>query len=165
MSVLATTQIEGMDPLLSTLTDIRYSRARKMVDKILVEGAKPLRAAIQTEAPVGPSAASRKQARAAARAAKQKPPPGNLKAGVRYKASAKSTGALAYMVGPFGAGTQHRHLVVRGHVITGHDPDRVRGGRTKANPFVYRGAEKGRQQAFDAIAAAAKTAVDNLTKP
>jgi hypothetical protein len=154
MSVLYVSEVEGMGELAKAMEGFRRSAQRRLFLKALVEGAKPLRAAIRTAAPVG------KVARP-----KQSDKPGNLRASVRYKASRSSTGSIAYMIGPFGKGSAHRHRVIAGHVITGHKPNKVKGGHSEANDFVRRGEEKARGEAFDAIGRAAKSAFESDGKP
>lgn len=148
-------QIEGVDQLLARLGRVQSSGVRKVMLKALVEGAKPLRAAIRAEAPVAEKDTKGQYAHAR----------GALRAGVRYKASRKNTGtrSLAYMVGPFGKGTAQRHLVVGGHVITGHKPNLTRTGKTtRPNPFVERGAERATGLAFAAVAVAAKARFEEI---
>ena len=144
--VLYSSKVEGMDALVKALEGVKATGIRRVMLKALVEGAKPLRAAIRTEAP-GPATDKHR---------------GALKASVRYKASKKSTGVIAYMIGPFGKGSQHRHLVIYGHTITGHKPNKVQGARTAPDNFVQRGEEKARGAAFDAIAATAKSAFGEI---
>jgi hypothetical protein len=146
MGVLYSAEVEGMDALVKALDGVKSSGVRRVMLKALVEGAKPLRAAIRTEAPGPPADKLR----------------GNLKKSVRYKASKKSTGDIAYMIGPFGKGSQHRHLVIYGHTVTGHRPNKVQGGHSKPNNFVERGEQKARAAAFDAVAATAKSAFGEI---
>ena len=70
----------------------------------------------------------------------------------------------SYMVGPFGKGSQLRHLVIYGHNIQNRKGGPVL-GRTRPNNFVQRGEEKARSQSFDAIASAAKGMIEELGKP
>lgn len=145
---MSTVAIEGVDRLLARLGEIEHKGVRKVMLKALVEGAKPLRSAIRGAAPKGET--------------------GNLRGGVRYKASRKSTAqrSLAYMVGPFGRGTAHRHLVVGGHEIVGHAPSLTRTGkRTRPDPFVERGRAAAESQAFAAVASAAASRFDELARP
>lgn len=142
---MSTVAIEGVDRLLAKLGEVEAKGVRRLALKVLVEGAKPLRASIRSAAPEGKT--------------------GNLKAGVRYKASRKTTRQLAYMVGPFGKGTAHRHLVIGGHEVVGHQPAKVRTGkRTKANEFVERGSSAAEGAAFDAVAASAASHFEDLVR-
>ena len=149
---LYSAEVEGVDELVKRFAAAgNYTHVRRFALKVIVAGAKPLRAAIRTEAPVGPPSDKKR---------------GNLRASVGYKASRKATGNIAYMIGPFGKGSQHRHLVIYGHEIVGHKPNLTRTGvHTKPNNFVQRGENKARQASFDAIAVAATSALDELTKP
>jgi hypothetical protein len=153
---MATVQVEGVDRLLARLGEIEHTGVRKVMLKALVEGAKPLRASIKSEAPVAARDATGRYAHTR----------GALRGGVRYKASRKATRSLAYMVGPFGKGTHQRHLVVGGHEITGHKPGKVQTGkRTTPNPFVERGRSAAEGQAFARVADAARARFDELAKP
>ena len=154
-------QIEGLDELVKKLNDMTTTaRLRKVALKAIVSGAKVMRASIRTEAPVADKDTTGKYAHSR----------GALKAGVRYKASSVKNvqywggvpAIAAYIVGPFGKGTAQRHLVVSGHTITGHKPNKVQGGRTKANSFVLRGAEKARGEAMSAIESTAREAMEVL---
>ena len=147
-NVIYSAKVEGVDKLAKTLMDTGDKRARRFMLKALVGGAKPLRASIRSEATF-PTKGKH---------------PGALRQGVRYKASRKSTGQIAYMVGPYGKGTAQRHLVIYGHDITGHKPNKTKTGqRTKPNNFVQRGEEKARSQAYEGVATAAKAALAELT--
>jgi hypothetical protein len=151
MGAVYSAKVEGIDELLKVMAGIgTTAHVRKVMLKAIVAGAKPLRAAIRSEAPVG---------------AASDPGRGNIKKSVRYKASKKSTGTIGYMIGPFGQDSQHRHLVIYGHTITGHKPDKVKGARTQPNNFVERGENKSRAAAFDAVAAEAKAALGELGRP
>ncbi len=123
--------------------------------KIIVAGAKPMKAAIKAEAPVGKTH--------------------NLSNSVRFK-SGKTTKALAsiagaheamayYVVGPFGKGSYHRHLVIEGHEIVGHAPNLTHTGkRTSPNGFVARGRDRAQAVSLAAIEQAAKAALEAATK-
>ena len=126
--------------------------------KVIVAGAKPMKAAIQAETPIGsPSINSLSFS-------------GDLLRSVKYK-SGKTTKVLAaiagarsqiayYMVGPFGKGSAHRHLVIAGHEIVGHEPNLVHTGRrTTPNPFVDRGRQAAEGPAVAAIEIAMKAAL------
>ena len=76
-------QIEGVDQLLAKLGRVQASGVRKVMLKALVEGAKPLRAAIRAEAPIAEKDTTGRYAHAR----------GALKAGVRFKASRKKMAA------------------------------------------------------------------------
>jgi hypothetical protein len=149
-------KIEGVDQLLAKLGAVEHRGVRKFMLKVLVEGAKPIRAAIRSEAPVAERDTTGKHAHTR----------GALRAGVRYKASRKSTGGLSYMIGPFGRGTAQRHLVAGGHEIVGHAPSLAHTGkRTRPNPFVERGKDASAGAAFSAVEGAAKARFDELAKP
>lgn len=142
---MSSVQVEGVDRLLGRLGQIEARGVRRLMLKVLVEGAKPIRREVRSAAPVGPT--------------------GNLQKGVRYKASRKSTGNLSYMIGPFGKGTSHRHLVVGGHEVVGHQPAKVRTGkRTKTDDFVARGKAAAEGSAFDAVEASAKSHFEDLVR-
>ena len=131
--------------------------------KIIVAGAKPMKAAILAVTPVGfPSVNSRSFS-------------GDLRRSVKYK-SGKTTKALAaiagaksqiayYMVGPMGKGSPHRHLVIGGHEMVGHKPNLTHTGkRTTPNPFVERGRKAGEGPAIAAIEVAARAALEEATR-
>jgi hypothetical protein len=72
-------------------------------------------------------------------------PTGNLKRRVRARTLRARNGGFSG-VREYGASVgstaPHRHLVIRGHEIVGHRPNRVRTGkRTTANPFVDEAAQ------------------------
>ena len=74
---------------------------------------------------------------------------------MRYKVS-RGSGGMRYTVGAFGKGSAHRHLVIYGHTIRGHQRTiggfgagklghkgvAGGGGQTTPNSFVQRGAER-----------------------
>jgi Bacteriophage HK97-gp10, putative tail-component len=138
--------IVGVDHLLAKLGAMEAKGVRRVMLKAIAEGAKVLRRSIKSAAVF------------------EAPKTGNMRAGIRYKASRKATRQLAYMVGPFGSGTYHRHLVIEGHEVVGHKPNLTRTGkRTTPNPFVERGSDAGKDEAFAAIEAAARVRFDELT--
>ena len=132
--------------------------------KVIVAGAKPMKAAIMNETPIGEYTRP-----------KQNDWPGNLQRSVRYK-SGKTTKALAaiagaksqiayYMVGPMGKGSAHRHLIIGGHEMVGHKPNLTHTGkRTTPNPFVERGRKAGEGPAIAAIEVAARAALEEATR-
>lgn len=137
--------VERIAEVSARLTEAGVVRIPTAVRKVTVEGAKPLRAAIRAEAPVG------KKPRP-----QQGDVPGNLRRGVRYKASRGFKGER-YTVGAFGKGTAHRGLVIYGHQKRGG------GGMTRANAFVRRGAEAAEGPAVAALEAAATAAIKSVT--
>jgi hypothetical protein len=160
MSVIYSAKVEGMDELVKTLTDTADRRARRLMLKVIVAGAKTLRTSIRSEAPYGEG----RKRTVMTKGGKTKEKTIHLRDSVRYKASRKTTGQIAYMVGPFGKGSQLRHLVIYGHNIQNRKGGPVL-GRTRPNNFVQRGEEKARSQSFDAIASAAKGMIEELGKP
>lgn len=168
---LITTEVQGLEPLIQKLSDMTSPvRVRKVALKVLEPGAKATKAAIAAEAPVNPFD----------RKGRQGDKPGNLKRGVRYKASKTrnveywggTPAVAAYIVGPFGKGTAHRHLVVAGHNMRGHKRTLLGvnlghknvGGlaRTRANPFVQRGIDHAKDEAMNMIEAEAGAALEIL---
>jgi len=168
-------QIEGIDKLLDKLNDMTTpTRMRRVALKAIEPGAKIMRDAIRSEAPVAEKDTT-------GRYAHKK---GALKRGVRYKASRQNVQygghtfqgpIIAYMVGPFGKGTAQRHLVVGGHKIVGHNVHgtfqgrngvkkglATEGARTKPNPFVQRGIDKSRDDAMHAVESKASEALEIL---
>lgn len=152
----ASVQIEGVDQLLRALERAGGPGARKVMLKSLAEGAKPLKRAIAGEAPVRTGA---------------------LRRSVRYKASRKRTGTVGYMVGPFGKGSRHRHLVVNGHAVRGHRRTLLGMGagklgrhglsgakRTRPDDFVARGEAGGRAAALLAVESKARALVGELAR-
>jgi hypothetical protein len=133
--------VERIPQVTAALVAAGEVKIPQAVRRVTVEGAKPLRAAIRAEAPVG------KRARPA-----QNDTPGNLRRSVRYKASRGSKGER-YTVGAFGRGSAHRGLVIYGHEKRGG------GGRTRANSFVERGGQAAEGAAVAAINAAATAAI------
>jgi hypothetical protein len=171
---LVTTEVTGLEPLLRKLEDMTSTaRVRKVGLKVLEPGAKAMKKAIAEEAPVNK----------VDRKGRQGDKPGNLKRGVRYKASRTKnvqywggTPALAaYIVGPFGKGTAHRHLIVSGHKLVGHNRFAFQGregvkkglssegGRTKPNPFVQRGIERAKEDVLRSAESEAQSAMEILT--
>ena len=134
--------------------------------KVIVAGAKPMKAAILAETPIAKPGTVSVQSTSF---------PGDLRRSVRYK-SGKTTKALAaiagvksqigyYMVGPMGKGSAHRHLVIAGHEIVGHEPNLTHTGkRTTPNPFVQRGREVGQSAALGAIEVASRAALEEATR-
>ena len=154
-----TVEVPNLLAVQARLEELGVVKVPAAMRKVIVAGAKPMKAAIQAETPIGQRFS-----------ASQGDAPGNLLRGVRYK-SGKTTKALAsiagahqalayYMVGPMGKGTAHRHLVIAGHEIVGHAPNLTHTGkRTTPNPFVERGRKAGEGPAVAAIEAAAKVAL------
>lgn len=170
---LVTTEVQGLEPLVKKLEDMTSTaRIRKVALKVMEPGAKKLKAAIAAEAPVN----------AVDRKGRQGDKPGNIKRSVRYKASRNknvehwgSTPAVAaYIVGSFGKGSAHRHLIVSGHELKGHNVhafqgrDGVKkglssgGARTKPNPFVQRGIELAQSDAVNSAESEAWSALEIL---
>lgn len=159
MSTEVTYDLEGVEAIVAKLDGMTSTaRIRKVALKALEPGAKIIKAAIQAEAPVQDHDTKGKYAH----------PKGALKRGVRYKASRTTNveywggtpAVAAYVIGPFGKGTAHRHLITAGHVITGHKPNKVQGGRTKPNAFVDRGHARGQGAAMSAIESTASEALE-----
>lgn len=136
---MATITVERLHEVEAALTQAGAVKIPAALRRVTVEGAKPLRASIRAAAPVGPT--------------------GNLRKSVRYKASRGSRG-MRYTIGAFGRGSAHRHLVIYGHRVTGHNPNHtVTGKRTRPNSFVQRGAEAASGAAVAALEAAAAVAI------
>ena len=145
------------------LEELGVVKVPQAMRKVVVAGAKPIKAAILAETPVGfPSVNSRSFS-------------GDLKRSVKYK-SGKTTSALAaiagvtsrvsyYMIGPMGKGSAHRHLVILGHEVVGHAPNFTKTGRrTTPNPFVGRGREASQGAAIAATEVAAAAALEEATR-
>jgi hypothetical protein len=171
MSTEVTYDLEGVEALVAKLDGMTSTaRIRKVALKALEPGAKIIKAAIQAEAPVAEKDTKGKYAH----------PKGALKRGVRYKASRTTNveywggtpAVAAYIIGPFGKGTAHRHLITAGHDITkeknwaGGGKSRHRTnkaqvlGRTKPNPFVDRGRARSQGAAMSAIESTAHEALE-----
>ena len=159
-----TIHFENLEQVESRLMDLGAVKIPRVLGQVVAAGAKVMRKGIQSAGQSMTVGQSRTL-------------PGGLIAGVRYKkasggasfrgmAAAEAVGSegLAYIVGPFGKGSQLRHLVIYGHDIQNRKGGPTY-GRTKPNSFVQRGEEKSRSQAFDAVAAAAKNALAELSKP
>jgi hypothetical protein len=154
--------VEGLRETQARLEEIGIVKVPQAMRKIIVAGAKPMRAAIRSAAQGMTTGQSRKD-------------PGGLVRGIRYK-SGRTTKALAsvagahaalnyYVVGPFGRGTRHRHLVIEGHEIVGHAPNLTRTGkRTRPVPFVQAGSDAARSQSAAAIETAARAAIEEATR-
>lgn len=136
--------VERIAEVEARLTEAGVVKIPAAVRRVTVEGAKPLKAAIKAEAPVGKKARPR-----------QNDTPGNLRRGVRYKAS-KGFKGERYTIGPFGPGTAHRGLVIFGHRIHGST------ARSTRNSFVKRGAEGATAGAVARLEAAAKAAIETV---
>jgi hypothetical protein len=155
-----TVEVPNLLAVQARLEELGVVKVPIAMRKIIVAGAKPMKAAIQNETPIGEYTN-----------VKENNWPGDLQRGVRYK-SGKTSKALAsiagahqslayYMVGPMGKGTAHRHLVIGGHEIVGHKPNLTHTGkRTTPNPFVERGRKAGEGPAIAAIEVAAKAALE-----
>ena len=161
MSTGVTFDLEGVEALVAKIDGMTSpARIRKVALKALEPGAKIIKAAIQTEAPVAEKDTKGKYAHRK----------GALKRGVRYKASrvknveywGGTPAVAAYVIGPFGKNTSQRHLVTAGHTITGHAPNKIQGGRTKPNAFVDRGHAKSQGAAMSAIESTASEALEVL---
>ena len=156
------------------------------MSQVMRPAAKVMASAIAAEAPVGNEATrtskalgrwqkSTFQARLAGAPVKEFQAPGGLRASVKSKAG-KTTLALSaaagvkqciryYMVGPFGRGSSHRHLVIAGHEIVGHAPNLTRTGKqTRPNAFVERGRQSSEGAALGMIRAAIPVALAKASK-
>jgi len=162
----ATIVIEGIRETQLKLEAFGVEKIPKAMGVVLTAGAKPLRAAIRAAAPVSDQGPRPSQSDV----------PGNLRASVKYKAVRK-TGRTAYVIGAFGKGSAHRHLVIYGHEIKGHNlygayqgsrgikKNIARAGeRTTPNDFIARGREAGQAEAIAAVEAASKVAIEEATK-
>ena len=157
-----TVEIPNLLAVQAKLEALGVVKVPQAMRKVIVAGAKPMKAAI-------------KAAGQSMTVGQSKTLPGGLINGIRYK-SGKTTKALAsiagahqqisyYMVGPFGKGTSHRSLVIAGHEIVGHAPNLTRTGkRTQPVPFVEAGRKSAEGPALEAIAAAAKVAIEAASK-
>jgi hypothetical protein len=143
---MANIELTGLPEVEARLLELGAVKIPTALRKVAVAGAKPMRSAIRAAAPVGPT--------------------GNLRRGVRYKASrVRTSGYVGYIVGPFGRGTAHRHLVLGGHEIIGHAPNKTdTGKRTRPNPFVETGHHAAEAQALAATEEAAAAAIEMATK-
>jgi hypothetical protein len=143
--------VEGLPELSAKLTELGVVKIPLAMRRVTVAGAKPLRAAIRTAASgmfVGQSDQT----------------PGGLLKGIRYKQVRGSKG-MEYVIGPFGAGTAHRALVIGGHEVVGHAPNLTHTGkRTTPRPFVEEGRNAAQGTALAAIEVAAKAAIETATK-
>jgi hypothetical protein len=147
-----TVRVENLPQIEARLEELGTVKVPTAMRKIVVAGAKPMKAAI-------------KSAGQSMFAGQSKTLPGGLVTGVRYKASRKRSGQQGYTIGPFGKGTAHRHLVIGGHEIVGHKPNLTHTGkRTRPVPFVERGREVAQAPALAAIAEAAKVALEAAAK-
>jgi hypothetical protein len=157
-----TVEVEGLLKTQMRLEELGVVKIPAAMRKVVVAGAKPMRAAIRSAEQSMTTGQSRTL-------------PGGLLRGIRYK-SGRTTKTLAsiagahaalsyYVVGPFGKGTAHRHLVIDGHEIVGHAPNLTRTGkRTTPVPFVKAGAESARGASAAAIEAASRIAIEEATK-
>jgi len=158
-----TVEVTNLLELQARLEALGVVKIPQAMRKVLVAGAKPIKTAIQNETPIGEYTN-----------VKENSWPGDLLRGVRFKsgrgtkALAKAVGAQSisyYVIGPFGKGTAHRHLVISGHEIVGHAPNLTRTGkRTTPNPFVQRGRQASEGTALSAINAAARAAIEAASK-
>jgi hypothetical protein len=139
-------EVLGITEVTAALAEAGVVKIPAAVRRVTVEGAKPIKAAIKAEAPVG------KRPRPW-----QNDEPGNLRRSVRYKVSRGSKGER-YTIGAFGRGSAHRGLVIYGHEKRGG------GGRTTANQFVRRGGEAAESGAVAALEAAAAAAIRTVTR-
>ena len=161
-----TVEVPNLLAVQAKLEELGVVKVPNAMRKIIVAGAKPMKAAIAAETPVAEPGSVSVNSRSF---------PGDLRRGVKYK-SGRTTKALAsiagahqvlayYMIGPMGKGTAHRHLVIGGHEIVGHEPNKVdTGRRTVPNPFVERGRRAAEGAAISAIEAAARVAIFEATK-
>lgn len=113
---------------------------RTRMQRATMAGARVARPFIRAEAPKGKTGNLRKSVKARK---------GNASVGI-------AAGTASALVGPTSA---HRHLVIRGHEIVGHEPNKTRAGRrTKSNPFVDRAMAR-------ALPLVANVATKELMKP
>jgi hypothetical protein len=157
--------VENLAQVQTRLMDLGAVKIPRTLGKVVAAGAKVMRAGIKSAG----QSMTVGQSRVA---------PGGLIAGVRYKkarggatikgmAAAEAVGSegLAYIIGPFGKGTSHRHMVIDGHEIVGHKPNLTHTGkRTRPVPFVTAGAESSRGAAVAAMEAAAKVAIEEAQR-
>lgn len=114
----------------------------KRMEKGTLDAARLLVGPVRTAAPRGPTGNLKRSISAR---------PGSRGASRNLSAfAAASQGAIAgAVVGPRSSIAPHRHLVIRGHEIVGHLPNKVHTGkRAVANPFVD---EAVRPRAADAL--------------
>lgn len=128
------TRLREVQAALAEAGDVKVPQA---VRRVTVEGAKVIKRSIKDTAQFPYSKT------------------GNLRRGVRYKASKGSKG-MRYTVGAFGRGTAHRGLVIYGHRFKG-------GSFSRPNPFIERGAAAGEGAAIVALEAAATAAIKTVT--
>ena len=157
---VVTVSIPNLLELQAKLEELGAVKIPRAMQKVIVAGAKPIRTAIRAETPVGPT--------------------GNLRKSVKYKSGTtdrafvklSTASKLAFtvadgagaLIGPQGKGSPHAHLVIDGHEMVGHRPNRVRTGKmTRANPFVQRGREASEGAAMDAMAVAVRAAIEAAT--
>ena len=153
-----TVEVPNLLATQARLEELGVVKVPQAMRKVIVAGAKPMRAAIRAEA----SGSFVGQSRTL---------PGGLLRSIKYK-SGRTTKVLAsiagahqaisyYMVGPMGKGSRHRHLIISGHEIVGHAPNLTRTGkRSTPNPFVERGRQAAAGPALEAISAAAAVAIE-----
>ena len=161
-----TVEVPNLLQTQARLEELGVVKVPQAMRKVVVAGAKPMKAAILAVTPVAKPGTVSVQSTSF---------PGDLKRSVKYK-SGKTTKALAaiagvtsqvsyYMVGPMGKGSAHRHLIVGGHEVVGHAPNFTKTGkRTTPNPFVQRGREAGQGAALGAIEVASRAALEEATR-
>lgn len=133
-------QVLGLKAADAMLAQYAPKEMRVRIQRATLAGVRAARPFIRAEAPKGAT--------------------GNLKRSVKARKGKASVG-LAFTFGSavVGPTAPHRHLVIRGHEIVGHKPNKVRTGkRTKANPFVDRAMRR-------ALPLVAAVATKELMKP
>ena len=165
-SFSVTVEVPNLLAVQARLEELGVVKVPVAMRKIIVEGAKPMKAAILAQTPIAAPGTVSVQSTSF---------PGDLRRSVKYK-SGKTTKALAaiagaksqiayYMVGPMGKGSPHRHLVIGGHEMVGHKPNLTHTGkRTTPNPFVERGRKASEGPAIAAIEVAARAALEEATR-
>lgn len=149
MAITSRIEVLGVKECEAALTEFGEVKVPVAMRAVTVQGAKIMRASIKS------AASSMFQG-------ESKTMPGGLIKGVRYKAARGAKGTR-YIVGPFGKGTAHRALVVSGHEIVGHAPNKTHTGkRTRPVPFVQQGEEAALPAAVAAIEEGAKAAIASV---
>jgi hypothetical protein len=151
-----TVTVANLPKVQARLTELGQVKIPKVMAKVVKAGALPMRAAI-------------KAAGASMFENSRGPSGGGLEQGIRFKkARDKKAAVPTYMVGPFGKGTRHRHLVINGHAIHGHISGRIGGDaaarvgggkRTHPVPFVEAGRKASASGSVAAIETAARAAL------
>lgn len=150
-----TITVTNLPQVQARLTELGQVKIPKAMAQVVKAGAGPMKKAIQA---AGSSMFQDSRG----------PSGGGLEQGIRFKKGRDKKAAVpTYIVGPFGKGTRHRHLVINGHAIAGHVSGRVGGDagarlsgkHTRPVPFVQVGRQAASGASVAAIEAAATAAL------